>query len=161
MTKDKSKDHVIKYGLLDPYYLSPNENEWVVLDEFIFWSARYQKEIVVPQWFITDLASIPPAMRWLIGVNEKHRLAALAHDVGYGLHKDTNKLQWDKIFLDFCKMQEVPVWKREGMYYSVKLFGRKAFDRHRPYVFAPIEHRFWYVNQHPNIKLNIHSAPFK
>lgn len=156
---DKTKDHVIKYGLLDPYYLSENEDEWVVLDEFIFWSAGQQREIVVPQWFITDLASIPAGMRWLIGVNEKHRLAALAHDAGYGLHKDEDRHHWDEIFLDFCKMQGVPVWKRHSMYYAVRWFGRSAFKNHRKYVYAPMAHRFWYVAHHPALSLNAHSSP--
>lgn len=55
--------------------------EWVVLAP-LRWRES-DGEIVVPRGFITDLASIPRALRGVLNVNGRSRKAAVLHDWGY------------------------------------------------------------------------------
>lgn len=148
---DCTKSCILKRGLIDPYDLSPESNEWIVLDEYIFWSHRVMRPIVVPRWFITDLASIPRIFRPLISVNEQHRLASLPHDLIYtiqalGQYGGTRK-EADLILRDFCELQRVPAVKRYAIYGAVRAGGWAVWKRHEKRMFAPLDHRLWYQKQ--------------
>lgn len=162
MIFDPSKDTILKRGIIDPYTLSPKENEWVVLDEFIYWSARFQKQIVIPRWMVTDLASIPQIFRFLISVNERHRLASLPHDYGYIFAETTehSRKEWDKILKDFCKQQEVSWWKTQAIYAAVRAGGWWAWRTPAERDFIPLEHREWYVENFPQLVLSTQISEF-
>lgn len=151
---DRSKDQILKRGIIDPYDLHDDPNRWVVLQEYVFWSARLQQEIIIPRWFHTDLASIPQAMRWLISVNERHRLAALVHDFGYALGGYSNQPRhvWDELFFDFAKLFGVTKWKTYALFYAVHLFGDTAWRKPKE-MFIPMKHRAWYHAQFPELDL--------
>lgn len=55
--------------------------EWVLLAPMTW--REGDEEIVVPRGFITDLASIPRALRGVLNVNGRSRKAAVLHDWGY------------------------------------------------------------------------------
>lgn len=156
---DPSKDSILKRGLIDPYLLSKNENEWVVIREYIFWSSRLQSPIVVPRWFITDLASIPPAFRGLISVNERHRLASLPHDVGYRMisHKNTTitRKKWDLVLRDFCRQQGVSWFKARMMYFAVRLGGWTITKIEKQPMYIPDEHKRFYMDRYGYLGLTI------
>lgn len=127
---DPTVSQMIKRGFYVPY----GNSQWVVLDEFVFWSHRIQAGIVIPKWFLTDLASIPRGFRWLISVNEKHRDAALPHDVMYSFwsHLEVEKSEADLIFRDFLIVSDIPKWKRMSMYQAVNLFGGSSWLKREP-----------------------------
>lgn len=152
---DKSKDQLLKRGILDTYELHEDPNRWVILDEYVFWSARFQTIIVIPKWMHTDLASIPRGMRWLIGVNEEHRLASLVHDFGYKLGAKSNlsREDWDLLLRDFCIMFSSPRWKFMSMYLAVRCCGAAAWEREED-MMIPMEHRFHYIKALPKLKLS-------
>lgn len=140
-------DKVVKRGLLDFYELSEDPDEWLVIEPFIFWSARIQKFIIAPRWFTTDLASIPRSLRSVISVNGYHRHAAVCHDVLYTLAKQgiCTKEEADLVFRDFMKVYRVPYWKEVSMYQAVNLFGQSSWENDGK-VYAPIEHREYYID---------------
>ena len=148
---DPGKSQILKRGIIDPYDLSPNPDEWVVLDEYIFWSHRLMQPIVVPRWFITDLASIPRIFRSLISVNEQHRLASLPHDLIYTIHamgqSGVKRKEADQVLSDFCELQRVPSVKRHAIYWAVRAGGWAVWRKKSKRMFAPIEHRMWYCRQ--------------
>lgn len=160
---DKTKDQMLKRGLLDIYDISDKKNEWVVLEEYIFWSQRLQTEIIIPRWIKTDLASVPKGLRWLISVNERHRIPALVHDFGYAIAQQTSvsRNDWDKVLRDFCKVYEVPMWKTNAIYTAVKLGGKIAFEADSE-LFIPTDHRQWYKNEFDKvIDLDITDGRYK
>lgn len=130
---DKTKDRVLKRGLIDPYLLSPRREEWVVIDEYIFWSARYQVAVVVPRWFITDLSSIPRPVRPLIPVNGNHRIPSILHDLGYAFGNESKltRIQWDILFDDFNKLYGVNFAKRKAMQSGLFVGGWASFNNFR------------------------------
>lgn len=147
--KDPSQDLVVKRGILDFYELSKHNDEWLVIEPFIFWSSRIQQFIVAPRWFITDLASIPQLVRNLIPVNGFHRHAAVCHDVLYSLSSSgrCSKEEADKVFLDMMKLYGVSRWKQIAMYQAVNLFGRKSWEG-GSVQYAPLSHRMFYARVH-------------
>lgn len=158
-TFDASKSQLLKRGLIDPYDRSDRPGEWVVLEEYVFWSHRIQQPIVVPRWFITDLASVPKIFRSFISVNERHRLASLPHDVIYCLEAhDMNKHSRrtvDSIFLDFCKVMGVPKLKRWTMFTAIRLGGWTLFGKKSKEMYIPLSHRIWYNEQLAHMELDV------
>lgn len=142
---DPDKDQVLKRGLIDPYMTAEHDNEWVVIEEYIFWSKRLQAPIVVPRWFLTDLASIPKFLRMFISVNERHRIASLPHDYGYRMiinkKTPTNRHMWDLVFRDFCIQQGVSRTKAYIMYMGVRLGGWLTTSKEESDIFIPETHR--------------------
>ncbi len=151
---DPSVSQIVKYGLLDTYDLSSNPSEWIVLDAYVFWSHRIQRGVVVPRWFVTDLASIPKIFRPLISVNERHRYASLPHDVLYSLAGQVgiDKKTSDLIFLDFLNVCKVPYWKKWSMYLAVKFGGRLAWEGENLF-YASVFHIEAYAKRHPMLNL--------
>lgn len=90
--------------------------------------------IRVPRFFVTDLASIPKALRWLISQNEQHRRAAVLHDYLYyrqghvGLELLSRK-ECDQLFLEAMHKEGVPYWKRQTMYFGVRIGGWLAWEK--------------------------------
>ena len=163
-TFDTSKDIILKRGLLDPYSKSDIASEWVVLKEYVFWSKRLQKVIVVPNWMPTDLASIPRAFRFLIGVNERHRIASLVHDFGYRLagqgETHLTRKDWDLVLRDFCFVCGVPKWKAYTMYWALRAGGIFAYRSKEPSMHIPLEHREWYVEQFKSLSLSVEPGKY-
>ena len=146
---DPDRDAVLLRGAIDTYELSPEPNEWLVTRDWAFWSARLQQVIYIPAWFITDLASIPRAVRALIPKGEAERIPALIHDYLYALFGeglDTPvREDADAVFRDFCKLCGVGVFRRNAMYYAVRGFGWTRYSESDGRFFAPLEHREFYL----------------
>ena len=101
-----------------------------------------ENEVKCTKGFVTDLASVPRAIWWLIAPWDIAR-AAIIHDLLYKqirLYRAKNRglghIDWDKVvaakkaadkvFLMAMKDAEpsVPKWKIYAAYYAVVLFGR-------------------------------------
>lgn len=158
---DSKEDRLLKRGLLDIYELSDNPDEWVVLDEYIFWSSRLQSIIIIPRWMVTDLASVPKGFRWLISVNERHRIPSLPHDFGYKFSDElkSSKEDWDNVFNDFMKVFGTSTWKRYLMYMAVKVGGKSSWEDNSV-KFIPKEHRLVYKDLHKHLNLDIEDGKY-
>lgn len=97
---------------------------WQTHGSLIYKSDLVEQHIVVPEDFVTDLASIP---RWvpefLIQRNGRHRKAAIVHDYLCrfpGFHRPTA----DKIFLEAMAVSGEARWRRWAMYLAVSALTR-------------------------------------
>ena len=85
--------------------------------------------ISIPEGYLTDLASIPRVVRWLIPKLGKHAQAAVIHDFMYQYHVYPQK-RCDEIFLEAMGVLKVPLWKRRLMFRALRIGGWVAYGRH-------------------------------
>lgn len=83
--------------------------------------------ITVPTGFVTDFASTPPPIWWLIPPWGKYGKAAVVHDYLYMVKTRTRK-QADVIFREAMVVLGVPEWQVFVMYWAVRLFGWPAWQ---------------------------------
>jgi hypothetical protein len=82
--------------------------------------------LVIPQGFVTNLASIPPAFRSLISKSGPQNLPAIVHDYLYWTQICTRD-EADVIFAKMLKETGTPWLERNAMYVAVANFGRRAW----------------------------------
>jgi len=166
--ENPDKDQIIKYGIFVPYVQSKNPEEKVVIDEYILWSARLKSPIVIPRWFLTDLASIPRGFRGIVSKSGETEIPSLPHDFGYALngykkHLDrqprVSKSEWDLVLYDFCKHQNMSLLLRGLVYSAVWAGGWFAFKSEGEF-FIPRSHREFYIKQWPLLQLDINDGDF-
>ncbi len=73
--------------------------------------------------FVTDLASIPRAVRSLIPQVGRHLQAAVVHDWCYAGNTKLTRREADDLFYEGMTSLGVPWWKRQAMYTAVRMFG--------------------------------------
>ena len=109
---------------------------WMLLDDLVFYSERYQGHVVAPAGFQTDLASIPRLVWTIFPKVGLHDKAAVIHDAGYGnalttYHEDraqrqrifTVKRVADDLFLEGMEAENVNRLGRWFMWRAVVNFG--------------------------------------
>lgn len=84
------------------------------------------KLIKVNSGWVTDWASIPRFFWRVLPPMGKHTVAAVVHDYLYQFRLGTRSYA-DKVFLELMKAQGVVLWKRQLMYWAVRLFGGRAW----------------------------------
>lgn len=107
--------------------LRVESDELELLDSFIFYSDRYDMEIVVPKGFICDGASIPSFM-WAIFGHPFHSStirAAIIHDYLYR-KKLISRFQADMIFYDGLSLTTNQL-KATMMLLGVRSFGWRFY----------------------------------
>lgn len=97
------------------------DGKYQLLHRFIY-VAPNGGEIIVPQWFDTDFASIPRGFRWLFTGHDATRKPAVIHDYLYNKGIGT-RLDADRLFRLCMKESGVPGWKRHLAYAAVRLSG--------------------------------------
>ncbi|MDD2267464.1 DUF1353 domain-containing protein [Sulfuricurvum sp.] len=80
----------------------------------------------VPIGFITDFASTPKWLRWLIPPIGKYGKAAVLHDYLYKTHS-VGKNKADQLFLEAMQVLKVHHWNARIMYEAVVIFGEKEY----------------------------------
>lgn len=103
-----------------------------VLDApLVYHSTRLKRDIVVPQGFVTDAESCP---RWLPIINSIFGniadMPAVVHDWLYYTAEISRKSA-DKELVDAMKTCGIPAWRRQGVYYGLRLGGWIAWNIHR------------------------------
>lgn len=93
---------------------------WVLKGELVYRSDLWPTTIVVPEGFLTDLASIPRVFRSLIPQNGRHRAPAVVHDY-LCRREDFPRRTADRIFNEAMKLTGVPALKRVAMYFAVRV----------------------------------------
>lgn len=93
----------------------------------------YWKEYKIPSGFVSDGASVPPALRFLFDPMGNYAKAAFIHDFLLAFVWDTknglSRKECDREFYAAMKSLKVPVLIRKGMYFSVRLFAILSLKR--------------------------------
>ena len=103
---------------------------------------RERLAVVVPAGYVTDFASIPRAVHFIISPFGKHAEAAVIHDWLYalGTPKDRKSRRTaDKAFAKALKLLEVNFFKRTIMYLAVRLGGGGGYGLAEDFVFRNLE----------------------
>lgn len=106
--------------------LDDNANDgrgrWRLRAPLVYLSGVAKRQITVPEGFETDFASVPrlPVAYWLTGGTANS--AAIMHDYLYATGELPRKLA-DQVLLEAMEVTGVPWWRRQAMYWAVRLFG--------------------------------------
>ena len=84
------------------------------------------ERIVVPEHFVTDLASVPQWLWWIFPPFGRYLRAALVHDYVYE-RRMFSKSVCDRMFLTLMVSDGVPAWKAVLFYRMVVLFGKGVY----------------------------------
>lgn len=103
---------------------------WIVESPLVV-GADGGKRVEVPVGFVTDGASVPRAFWWYASpFSGRHAAAALVHDYCYQSACVT-KEEADDIFEEAMLSCGVRKGKAKAMAASVRMFGRRAWNKHR------------------------------
>ncbi len=99
-----------------------NGRMWELIEPFEYHPDK-GKIIKIPPNFLFDFASMPKVLWSFIGHPAgRYGPAALLHDYLYATQTLT-RWKSDKIFLDAMKILKVPLWKRQVMFWGVRVGG--------------------------------------
>ena len=106
-----------------------NSRQWALLEdlEYHVGSEDSTEILTVPFGFITDFASSPKWTWWIVPPFGRYSPCAVIHDYCY-TKKLYSRKKCDDIFLEAMIVMDVPVWQRNLMYQSVRLFGKSAYN---------------------------------
>lgn len=98
---------------------------WRLTQPFVYHSEMLNRDIEVPEGYVTDLASVPRLFRFIVPVaNAKNRKAAVVHDYlctnPEGLVK--NQKQADKVFREALSVVGVGRFRSAALYYPVRAY---------------------------------------
>jgi hypothetical protein len=100
---------------------------WIVKQPLTYVVGKSKESVTVPVGFVTDLASIPPALQSIIQQNGPYILPAVVHDYLYWRQTCTRP-QADGIFLLAMIEQNVSLVHRTAIYQAVSAAGSFAWD---------------------------------
>lgn len=101
-------------------------DEWVVLAP-LEWESK-DARLVVPRGFITDLASVPRALRGVLDINGASRAPAVLHDFAYCSHWSGSREKADALFRDALEACGVGAIARYMYWRGVRLGGRQYWN---------------------------------
>lgn len=105
-------------------------------------SKREKIAVLTPTGYVTDFASIPRAVHWIISPFGKHAEAAVIHDWLYtmGVRGDAKARRIaDKAFVKALKLLEVNWFKRQIMYWAVRMGGAGGFGLDGDFAFRNLD----------------------
>ena len=103
-----------------------NWEKFTLYEDIPFEVGRYC--FVVPIGFVSDGASIPPYVRWLIPKHGRYTNAAILHDWLYTTHQLDRQIA-DELMIEQMCMDGVWWWRRRLMYPAVRLRGKESWHR--------------------------------
>jgi len=105
--------------------------------------------IEIPAGFKTDYASIPRfLLPFFVKYQKAYKKASVIHDWLYWLQKPHTRAVADKIFYDAMYLGEIPSFKRNFIYWGVRCFGAKAWNRNKKLrELRGLEYRITKVNK--------------
>ena len=95
---------------------------WMLITPLVYFSNVLQRNLEVPEGFVTDFVSFEP----LKGVGIR---SAVIHDFMYKT-KCVSKSKADKVFLEELEATGVPELMAHAMFTAVKLFGKTHYGRY-------------------------------
>ena len=109
----------------------PDGRRWKLLRSFTYYVGKgHTNKVVVHRGFITDFASVPQPLWWLIPPWGKYGKAAIVHDYLYQ-HQTVSREDADRIFLEAMGVLKVKNWRKYPMYLAVRLFGWVAWKKEK------------------------------
>ncbi len=112
---------------------SYNETKWQLTAKFHFYFEEHGKRlnVIVPEGFITDFASVPRMLWSIFPPTGRYTKAAVLHDYLYSNKSEieTNRKQCDKMFLKGMEVLGVKRWVRNTIYRAVRIFGNKYYKK--------------------------------
>jgi len=107
---------------------------WVIRERFSYHvGAEESKEVInVPIGFQTDFASVPWLLTLIVPRWGKYGKAAVVHDFVYSQEDSSlpyDRRRADRIFLEGMAVLGVARWRRTLMYWAVRAFGWRAWNR--------------------------------
>ena len=114
---------------IDPVDFKPfvDGAHWIVRQPMTYRIGNSQDTLTVPIGFVTDFASIPPALQSIIRQNGRYLLPAVVHDYLYWTQVCTRE-QADQIFLFAMIENSVGAVHRTALYEAVNVAGSFAWD---------------------------------
>lgn len=117
-----------------PLVVSPlsDGRRWKLYRSFTYHlGTKYSRDYIrVPAGFVTDFASSPSQIWWLIPPWGRYGKAAVVHDYLYQTQKRSRK-EADDIFREGMGVLGVEPWRVFLMYWGVRLFGFLAWHGKR------------------------------
>jgi hypothetical protein len=114
---------------IDPVDFKPfvDGHNWIVREPLTYRVGISQDAVTVPVGFVTDMASIPPALQSFIQQNGPYLLPAVVHDYLYW-KQTCSRAQSDQILLLAMTEHDVPETQRTAIYQAVHFAGIFAWD---------------------------------
>jgi len=115
-------------------------NKFKLLESFEYYYAVGKEDtesIIVPKGFVTDFASIPSALHWIINPTDQHIMKpAMIHDILYtkekifksGTEEFYTRRESDVLMFDMMRIQGAPLWKLIGVYLALRAGGWAEYD---------------------------------
>jgi hypothetical protein len=115
---------------LTPLRAEKSGDYWTILQPLIYMSDLARNTFVVPEGFVTDLASVPriPIAYWLAGGECDE--AAVVHDYTYATGMVSREIA-DAVFREAALATGQPAWRVQSMWFFLRAFGWKAWNEHR------------------------------
>lgn len=104
---------------------------WELLEPLRYKSAILDREIVVPENFVTDFDSIrklPPLLFWFFSTDEDG--PPVVHDYLYRVAEDPRKT-CDRVYLEAMRVEDYPSYKRYPKYWGVRFGGEDSYGTHK------------------------------
>lgn len=123
----------------------PDGKNWKVLETFEFHSGEAESGLFVrcKEGMVTDLASIPLIIRWLVPKVGKDAQGAVVHDQVYRdgfmlirigaveKHVPVSRSMADGIYWQAMKALKVQRWRREAIYRGLQIGGWVVWNKYR------------------------------
>ena len=98
------------------------------------------QRVEIPEGFVTDFASIPRFLWFMVPPFGRHAPAAVIHDYLYASGQEGARRYADFLFREAMKDSGVPVWRRNMMYFAVRFGGKGGYGLDDDWSF--IDHRY-------------------
>lgn len=83
---------------------------------------------IVPDFFETDLISIPRWLWWLIPPHGRAAKASVPHDYHY-INQDITRKEADLLYREGCAHLKVKPWRKSVMYFFLRVTGWYYWDK--------------------------------
>lgn len=114
-------------GTLAVEVLADGERYRLLLD-LLYKSSKYREDILVPEGYVTDFASVPRVFWTFFPPSSDYTKAAVVHDylcdkAKLSEHNIIERRKADDIFLEAMEVLGVSWWKRYIIWSSVRLYA--------------------------------------
>lgn len=130
-TLDLSSD-IPPIGYLNPIILrvvdsNASNSIYSIESDLFYYSPLTELTYVIPEGFITDLASIPKILQSVVKSDGELLESSIIHDYLYTYTNISRSLA-DEVFREAMTIYKVKRWKLYISYWTVRLFGGSRFD---------------------------------
>lgn len=103
------------------------DDSWKLIAPLYYNSALLQKQVMVPEGFETDFASVPRLPLAYLFAGGKANAAAIVHDY-FCVTKEIPRSLADEVFLEAMEATGIPAYTRYLMYVAVRGYALATFQ---------------------------------